>query len=177
MMGGKTTARFIAFIFLFIFGGCGGGGDNVLSTPTVPSVPVITVARFIDQGNGTIYDTENKRTWLKDANCFGILNYGDATYQVESLANGKCGLTDGSKPYDWRIPYAGDFEVNGVSIYNISTLKLAGFINVQPAYYWAGGTNANNQYSFDMYNGVVAFSTQVDLNYNYDGSGYVWPVR
>ncbi len=42
--------------------------------------------------------------WLKNANCFGTANWQDALSAANSLANGSCGLSDGSAAGDWRLP-------------------------------------------------------------------------
>ena len=60
--------------------------------------------RFVNCGDGTIKDTETGLFWLKDASCFGTLNWAAANTAVANLAHGQCGLTDGSLPGDWRLP-------------------------------------------------------------------------
>ena len=66
--------------------------------------------RYIDCGNGTVTDTVTGLIWLKDAECGSLGNPAGRTYAAASsvtattLANGVCGLTDGSRPGDWRLP-------------------------------------------------------------------------
>ena len=60
--------------------------------------------RFTDNGDGTVTDKTTGLIWLKDANCFGPLTWHEAMTAIEGLANGQCGLTDGSAQGDWRLP-------------------------------------------------------------------------
>lgn len=59
--------------------------------------------RFVDCGNGTVKDTETGLFWLKNAGCF-LEDWATACIEVAQLADGQCGLTDGSRPGDWRLP-------------------------------------------------------------------------
>jgi hypothetical protein len=52
--------------------------------------------RFTDNGNGTVKDNLTGLIWLKDANCFSRRTWAQALSDANSLANGSCGLTDGS---------------------------------------------------------------------------------
>lgn len=76
--------------------------------------------RFIDNTDGTVTDTLTGLIWLKEGLC-QIFYAGDATgiqfrpwaAAVESankLASGYCGLTDGSKAGDWRLPNFNEFN-------------------------------------------------------------------
>jgi hypothetical protein len=62
------------------------------------------VNRYVNCGNGTVTDTHTGVIWLQDAGCLGSLNWADANRAATELQNGECGLTDGSKPGDWRLP-------------------------------------------------------------------------
>jgi hypothetical protein len=42
--------------------------------------------------------------WLQDAGCLGSLPWAEANQAAAILASGQCGLADGSKPGDWRLP-------------------------------------------------------------------------
>jgi len=61
-------------------------------------------ARFNDRGNGTIVDNLTGLTWLKNANCFGVISWVGALGVCNSLEDGLCGLADASNPGDWRLP-------------------------------------------------------------------------
>jgi hypothetical protein len=69
----------------------------------------LTFPRFIDHGNGTLTDTLTGLVWMKQANCIDAV-WTDAVAQVQSLGNGTCGLTDGSKSGDWRLPNRNEMQ-------------------------------------------------------------------
>jgi hypothetical protein len=63
--------------------------------------------RYVDCGNGTVTDNETGLTWTSNASCWGTstyFNWYDASIEVLNLADGFCGLTDGSSPGEWRLP-------------------------------------------------------------------------
>jgi hypothetical protein len=60
--------------------------------------------RYVNCGNGTVTDTYTGLVWLQDAGCLGSLAWADANQAAAQLRNGLCGLRDGSKPGDWRLP-------------------------------------------------------------------------
>ncbi|MBN1814509.1 MAG: DUF1566 domain-containing protein [Anaerolineae bacterium] len=70
--------------------------------------------RFEDNGDGTATDKLTGLVWLKNANCevffsgdsvgSNLRNWDEALAAANSLANGYCGLTDGSSAGDWRLP-------------------------------------------------------------------------
>jgi len=59
---------------------------------------------FEDNGDGTVTHTKTGLVWLKNANCFGELEWDAAMASAAALSDGQCGLTDGSVPGDWRLP-------------------------------------------------------------------------
>lgn len=65
--------------------------------------------RFIDNGNGTLTDTMTGLVWMKAANCIDT-DWANAVAAVAGLGNGTCGLTDGSKPGDWRMPNRNEMQ-------------------------------------------------------------------
>ncbi len=62
--------------------------------------------RFDDNGDGTVTDNLTGLTWLQNADCFGVRLWADALTDALSLADGGCGLTDGSAAGEWRLPNA-----------------------------------------------------------------------
>lgn len=60
--------------------------------------------RYVNCGNGTVTDTHTGLTWLQDAGCLGSGDWAAANQAAAALENGQCGLTDGSRPGDWRLP-------------------------------------------------------------------------
>jgi hypothetical protein len=75
---------------------------------------VSVAGRFKDNGDGTVTDGLTGLIWLKDGSCATFFSgdalggYGrpwaDAIASVNKLANGYCGLTDGSQAGNWRLP-------------------------------------------------------------------------
>jgi len=70
----------------------------------------IPVYRFIDNKDGTVTDSMTNLIWLKNPNCFGMLDWKSAVQAAKGLKEGKCGpdptfvLSDGSSAGDWRLP-------------------------------------------------------------------------
>jgi Protein of unknown function (DUF1566)/Collagen triple helix repeat (20 copies) len=96
----------------------GTSGPAGPTGPTGPTGPAGTVSlkraappcfddahRYVNCGNGTVTDTVTGLTWLRTANCFSAdKTYGTANQLAGALADGQCGLTDGSSAGDWRLP-------------------------------------------------------------------------
>ncbi|MFP3939218.1 MAG: DUF1566 domain-containing protein [Thermoanaerobaculia bacterium] len=57
--------------------------------------------------DGTVEDRLTGLVWLQDADCSTFnasLDFADALDEAATLAQGSCGLTDGSVAGDWRVP-------------------------------------------------------------------------
>ena len=110
---------------------------------------LLTTDRFLDNQDGTVTDSVTGLVWLKNAGCFSPSVWADALAQVNALASGACGLTDGSVAGQWRLPNLNELE----SLVDVSTSDPAlspghPFINVSPAVYWSstsyfGGQNGS----------------------------------
>jgi len=115
-------------------------------------------SRMIDNGDGTITDTVTGLIWLKQADCIHDTWTG-ALADVGQLANGQCGLRDGSTPGQWRMPNRREMQSlqdrgqNNHALYFNETFVSAfpSAIPTQPAifsampelqYYWTSTTNA-----------------------------------
>ncbi|MEO5377380.1 MAG: DUF1566 domain-containing protein [Magnetococcus sp. DMHC-6] len=134
---------------------------------------------FCDNGNGTVTHAETGLVLLANANCFDVLMWDDAVSSVASLADGMCGLTDGSTAGEWRMPNStqikgflqdidgGELEV----LYQASLDPI--FTNMQPAYYWSGTTNINSPkeaWNIFLGNGYIRYFAK-------SFETYVWPIR
>jgi hypothetical protein len=151
--------------------------------------------RFVDCGttglgtsNGTVKDMQTGLIWLKNGNCFGLTNWADANIKAAALANGQCGLADGSKAGDWRLPTVEEWEaINMVSCYPFpggptipdktgTACYLTGIqwaTNVQSNVYWSSSTNTaspSNAWAWDLFSREVNGGAKT---FNL----YVWPVR
>jgi len=148
-----------------------------------------TGGRYVDCGNGTVTDTDTGLIWLEDANCaiFGLKSWAETVAAVADLADGQCGLTDGSSPGDWNLPFQPEWKKSvakakkkGCSMPTLTNTKgdrcygdgPSPFINVQNGFYWTAAVYPGAP-------GVAwALSTKKDLTaYNYRDQAYGWPVR
>jgi len=60
--------------------------------------------RLTDNGDGTVTDHLTGLIWLKDSNCINASTWAEALQECNDLAEGRCGLVDGSISGDWRMP-------------------------------------------------------------------------
>jgi Protein of unknown function (DUF1566) len=75
--------------------------------------------RFVDCGNGTVTDTATGLIWLRDASCATLSglsaeaegSWSQVQQAVAALDDGECGLTDGSRPGDWRLPTRSEWQL------------------------------------------------------------------
>jgi hypothetical protein len=141
--------------------------------------------RFTDMGNGTIRDNDSGLIWLKDANCFGPKIWGEAMAAAASLADGQCGLEDGSAAEEWRLPTMNEWEVFvSWAVYDtpalVNTVGDAkwsegdAFNRVQSDVYWSmtegGGTLDLAWWVFMKYG-------TLDQSFKEPWGAYVWPVK
>jgi hypothetical protein len=140
--------------------------------------------RYADCGNGTVTDSQTGLIWLKKSDCFPASNWEDAKKAAAGLKNGDCGLTDGSKPGDWRLPTDKEWET---TMAKAKDLKCAGpvltndegnacigagassFGNVESDYYWSSTMETAVAFG-DLDHGNI-------LHGNAINSLRVWPVR
>lgn len=144
----------------------------------------VSSRRYTDNGDGTVTDNRSGLVWLKDAGCLGAKTWQAATDSVASLAaDEKCGLKDGSRANDWRLPTKEEWEAMVDKKYQGPTLSNAmgtgqwaegdAFSGVQTSYYWSSTEHADNRgnaWSVDLGYGYVGTDDETNAN-------YVWPVR
>ena len=140
--------------------------------------------RFRDNGDGTVTDNRNGLTWLKNANCFGEQNWDQARQSASNLADGQCGLRDGSRRGQWGLPTKEHLLALLDYRYRKPTLSNAAgtgqwregdaFTGVQSNYYhWSSSTYASHTghaWYVYLHNGIVSYNDKTYTN-------YVWPVR
>jgi hypothetical protein len=95
-------------------------------------------ARFMDNQDGTVTDHLTGLIWLKNAATFSPTTFPLALAEVNQLASGTNGLTDGSKAGDWRLPNLNELE----SLVDVSASHPAlsvgnPFTNVSSGIYWS----------------------------------------
>jgi hypothetical protein len=143
-------------------------------------------ARFTDNHDSTVTDKMTGLIWLKNANCFGSLTWDEAMTAAAGLADGHCGLTDGSAAGDWRLPERAELLTLMGGLYHayrtwshtLGTHPRMGrpsFSGVQASPYWSATTDENFPDTAwlvfsSMYYGRVDHERKTRPH-------HVWPVR
>jgi len=161
---------------------CEEGSDGYLQRGLPWPTP-----RFTDNGNGTVTDNLTELIWLKDASSEDTVSWYDALTYCNNLADGYCGLKDGSVVGDWRLPNVR--ELNSLIHYGFYKPALpdtAGtgqwlkdddpFTGVESqGFYWSSTTFAVT--ASDSAWGVTMSHGGTSYRGKGARSGYVWPVR
>ena len=148
--------------------GTGQDGEyqNGLTTGAFP--------RFTDNGDGTVTDNLTALILLQDANCFPPFHdWLTALSLSNTLADGSCGLTDGSVAGDWRLPNVKELQ-SLIDYGNSAPALPAGhpFFGLSN-HYWSSTTSAlGPQAARD----ASFFAGNSNSNYK-GGNRAVWPVR
>jgi hypothetical protein len=161
---------------------------EVLDNPDGPCFDA--TRRFVDCGNGTVTDTVTGLIWLYDAGCLGQLDWVTANESAAALADGTCGLTDGSRAGDWRLPTEEewseivDFSCDpGPDIVGNQTTGGCYIDADDEDSEWASGVVASYYYSSTTVSTNAESARAVELFVGAFASGpktfanYVWPVR
>ncbi|MEK8020952.1 MAG: DUF1566 domain-containing protein [Candidatus Parabeggiatoa sp.] len=177
-----------------------GGKRQVAETQSMPSPPPVATTpvapkptrpssssyRYTDNGDGSVTDNRSGLIWLKNANCFGKQNWETAMQSATNLADGQCGLGDGSRAGMWRLPTKEEWKAMIDEKYGIAWKRPAlsnaagtgpwkeddAFSGVQ-LYYWSSTPFANDSnFAWFVYfdDGFVYHDTKYKPN-------YVWPLR
>ena len=129
--------------------------------------------RFTDNTDGTVTDKLTGLIWLKDANCYGFRTWDIALLDCNTLANGQCGLSDGSTPGDWRLANRKElFSLVDDESSNPALPAGHPFTNVQGIYWSSTNFISNADYAWQ----VLMFDGSVSIDAKNDPY-YVWPVR
>lgn len=144
--------------------------------------------------NGAVRDNTTGLIWLQDASCDELPDIDNETgaiwaladNRVGSVADGVCGLTDGTAPGDWRQPTAAEWALftsaarNAACLPTVSNTSGAAcwtegdpFTGVKSAGYWT------SEFINPLLNIARAFDLTTGLTFNGSGSLllHVWPVR
>ena len=139
--------------------------------------------RYIDNRDGTVTDNRTGLVWLKNANCFGKQNWRQAMQSAANLADGQCGLRDGSSRGTWRLPTIEEWKAMVDTRYKRPVLSNAAgtgkwtegdaFSGVQTGAYWSSTTFAVDP--SDAWN--VYFDDGFVVTNGKASTMVVWPVR
>ncbi len=135
--------------------------------------------RYRDNGDGTVSDTLSGLVWLKQFDCFvGRFEWYDALNAANQLADSSsedCGLSDGSRAGEWRLPNV--IELHSLVDYGRSEPALApGYplFDMQEAPSgWTSSPLKSNSGAFflNLLKGGISEGDGFDLGFA------VWPVR
>jgi hypothetical protein len=138
---------------------------------------------FLINNDGTVTDCKTGLIWTQNAYCFGIKQWSDALASCSALANGSCGLYDGSSAGDWHLPTIEELKTLPDRNYSDPSLGNAqgdakwsqgyAFIDVQSDYYWSATPYAIEPRAAW---GVEMFYGDVTNHVKISGRG-VWCVR
>ncbi|MBF0437342.1 MAG: DUF1566 domain-containing protein [Magnetococcales bacterium] len=133
-------------------------------------------SRFHDQGDGTIHDALTGLIWMKNADCFGNMDWYGASTQASDFNNGltTCSGYVGTDT-DWRLPSINELEsLIDFGHSNPSLPTDHPFTGVQNNYYWSSTTGAAYPTSAVWH---IDFRYGSIVTYTKSGFGYVWLVR
>ncbi len=139
--------------------------------------------RFTDNTDGTVTDNLTGLIWLKNANCWGLVDWETALSNANGLADGQCGLGDGSAAGDWHLPNKNELSslIHG-GYYYPALPDTAGtgqwtsddpFTGVVSSGYWSSTSDASYAYyawGVTLYYGYLNCDDKTNTN-------CVWPVR
>jgi hypothetical protein len=120
--------------------------------------------RFVDNGNGTVTDTQTGLMWAKDANPFGRLNWHEAMARCSSFSISGIG--------GWRLPSKDEL----LALYH----AIQGghpFTGVQSSCYWSSSTYWDNEGNTDGSVWYVHMPYGIVGTVGETSTEYVWPVR
>lgn len=152
--------------------------------------------RFVDCGNGTVTDTVSGLIWLEEVDCIGQMDWATANQTAALLfdgatigaGGGDCGLSDGSRPGDWRLATTEEWK----TIMKASCTQIPLVGNGSPAFgcfidnEWANGvlsTLGDNHWTSLAAGNNATVATVAYLDGGVFGddlrtnSHSVWPVR
>jgi len=145
----------------------------------------MAAGRFVDNNNGTVTDKLTGLIWLKEGQCLSFYSgdptganirpWAEAIEAANKLASGYCGLNDGSKAGDWRLPNVN--ELNSLQdrgrYYPSLPINCPLTASTTLSYYWSSTTYAG----YVNYAWVVHFYYGAVYGYNKSDGNYVRCVR
>jgi hypothetical protein len=138
--------------------------------------------RFSDNQNGTVTDHLTGLVWLKNADCFSLSTWAAALNDANQLANGACGLSDGSTAGQWRLPNLNELEsLIDVSAANPALSTGSSFTGVSNSLYWTstsyfGGENGS-PYAWVIRLSDGRYINDITDNTKVSATNSVWAVK
>jgi len=140
--------------------------------------------RFTDNLNGTVTDHLTGLIWLRKADCFTPTIFETALTDANQLASGSCGLTDGSKAGDWRMPNLNELE-SLVDVSQSNPALTAGnpFTGVSMSIYWTstsyygGNGPAGSPYAWTIRLSDGRYINDTVNNVKTTSTNEVWAVK
>jgi len=138
--------------------------------------------RFTSNSDGTVTDNLTGLIWLKDAGCLAPAIFATALTEANLLASGACGLSDGSKAGDWRLPNINELEsLIDVSAHDPALPPGTPFTNVSNAIYWSStsyfGGQAGSSSAWDIRMSDGRYMNDYSSNIKATSTNAVWAVR
>ncbi len=138
--------------------------------------------RFTDNQDGSVSDHLTGLVWLKNAGCFTPALFAAALTDANQLATGACGLTDGSKAGDWRLPNVNELEsLIDVSQNNPALQQESPFVNVSNGIYWTStsyfGGQTGSPAAWAIRMGDGRYMNDAGSNVKTTSNNAVWAVR
>jgi hypothetical protein len=166
--------------------GTGQDGDHVAGI-------VHPNPRFVNNGDGTVTDRLSGLVWLQDANCDDRKSWAQGLHWANRLFDGcidcggaenDCGLSDGSRPGQWRMPNIRELQTLAHFGYSFPALS-----NTSGDDHWTPGDPfehvKNDRYaSSTTYLDLTSWSFYLEMSWGYAEANnsktnetYIWPVR
>lgn len=133
-------------------------------------------SRLIDNGDGTVTDTETSLMWLQDSACIGTADWQDSFAKIKDFNDNPASFSCDTKNNtfsDWSLPNRHELRSLIEHSTDLPALPVSHpFVNVQPDY-WTSTTAA-----YDPALAYTIFIGTGDIQViNKETQQHIWPVR
>ena len=141
------------------------------------AVDEMSRSSLLDNGDGTVTDTETGLMWMKDMGCIGSMNWQSGLDAIHAFnatpLSFNCRGFTASSYQDWALPNRNELR-SLISYYDDFPALIPDFPadEIKP-YYWTSTTmaaNPDSAYGVYMGNGELTYSPKEEKK-------YIWPVR